>query len=141
MALPLCILPPWKGISRPCSSSSTKEQTLKAKIVYVACINTHTRCSYIYSFIHHIYEFLPMLRYLFFLLRLSSDPSYVDQAMDTLHIYTLWIVYMRFLVHGYCVCMSMENTYIDNIQTHNHLNVVMSVCMHVCVYVIFVCNM
>ena len=67
-----------------------------------------------------------MLRYLFFLLRLSSDPS------NTFHTYTLWIVYMCFLVYEYCVCMSIEYTYIDNIQTQNHMNMVRFVCLYVC---------
>ncbi len=76
-----------------------------------------------------------MLRYLFFLLRLSSDPSYVDQAMNALHTY-IHIVDCLYVISSLRIlCMYEYRIYLDDIQAHNHMNVVMSVCMFVCMYV------
>ena len=90
LAVPLCGLPPRKGISRPCSSSSTEEQSLKAKLMYVACINTHTRWSYIHSFIHHTYIRIPPIHtwtYIHITFIHTWMPAYIQPRVFNVDIY------------------------------------------------------
>ena len=114
------------GRASPCSSSSTKEQSLKAEVVYVACINTHSRCSYIYSFIHSILYTNSSQCFGIYssccdchLIHRMSIRRWTRYIHTYIHIVDCLYVFSSLRI----LCMYEYRIYIDNIQTHNHMNI------------------